>query len=441
MFATEKIAGVEYMRADKRLIFWDEDYMKYYPLAVSGIFIYPLGIPLLYFIFLYKNRHTFHTEATAYRFGFLYDQYEHEKYYYEIIELFRKLTLTGTVIFYEDGTISQIALALLISCLFLMLHIGLQAYEYDDDDNLQMCAMSAATATLFAGILIRAQDQASDPASSLCSGGNVQNPTTFGKDFMGILLVFIQVSVIVVSLYVCLGKKLYPQLVEFSYRMKKMQATLKKMDAARKTPGHMLEEAAKLQLEEELQLEYEIRFENDDDADIDLITPILENLRAYHESMGTIPGSPTLSHGGSPISNKSHTTLLRGRTRVINTDENWNSQEVVMHHLKKLQMEAVSLNDHGDQESNGTSDTNGTNGTLRMSLDLSTEVSSGLAASLVDRTFGVAQPMSTAPTMMLIEDSEVEDVPVASSVNVEVPDDPITVSDVNVSRTSSQAQI
>jgi len=331
MFACDKIGKEDYLRADYTLKCTTSRYYAYFLVAVGGIFLYPFGIPFVFFVLLYRNRHRFHLEETQYRYGFLYDQYESDKWYYELIELMRKLILTGTIIFFLDGSISQISFALLVSCIFLMFHIALQAYLFDDDDFLQVCAMGTATATLFLGILLRAQEvEAEDGA---------QESTQFGEDVMGFTLVFIQIFVVVVSLYCVIGKKLIPQFRDFSHRIKKMQITMRQNAHQKSMPGHMFQEAARLQYEMEMAGKFGIRFRNDDGNDIALLQPILRKYRDSFMPLDEMFAPPQVKPVGSAEDGDvSARRMHRSLTNEMQFEQH------IGHQLDKLRASATQMN-------------------------------------------------------------------------------------------------
>ena len=72
--------------------------------AIICIFIYIIGIPLVQFIALYSNRKYLH-EVTALdlrrhrkvmkQFGSIYRNYTVDCYYYDLVDLCRRLMLTG----------------------------------------------------------------------------------------------------------------------------------------------------------------------------------------------------------------------------------------------------------------------------------------------------------------------------------------------------------
>ena len=102
----------------------DDDYRYYYWYSIIMILVYPIGIPLLYFVVLYKNKHTIdpgqeemeilfaaehgakgaalaQDEAIAIRddgphskrhkkYAFLYESYEPKCWWFELFECFRR---------------------------------------------------------------------------------------------------------------------------------------------------------------------------------------------------------------------------------------------------------------------------------------------------------------------------------------------------------------
>merc|ERR1712028_2376 len=89
--------------------------------------LYPIGILVLCLYIVWKYREQLHDPKVQERFGMLYAGYEYRCWYYESLELLRKLVLSSVVIFVAPGTVSQIAIGLLVSVASLVLHVGLAA--------------------------------------------------------------------------------------------------------------------------------------------------------------------------------------------------------------------------------------------------------------------------------------------------------------------------
>ena len=63
---------VHYLRSDYAVKCWSEPHMPYVMLSVAGVFLFVIGIPLVTFIVLWKNRKELHDEHVQKRYGSLY---------------------------------------------------------------------------------------------------------------------------------------------------------------------------------------------------------------------------------------------------------------------------------------------------------------------------------------------------------------------------------
>ena len=89
------------------------------------VFLYPVGIPVLYGIVLFGNRevlkenhHHSGLSADLELMADLWKSYKPERYYYEIVECARRMTLTGVVVHIYPFTAAQVAITLLLSFSF-----------------------------------------------------------------------------------------------------------------------------------------------------------------------------------------------------------------------------------------------------------------------------------------------------------------------------------
>ena len=121
-----------------------------------------VGVPLFTWISLYRVRagmhdvkHIHHV-AIARRYGNLFQQYEPSFWYWECIEMIRKLMLTGGLVLAADGSSAQFLIAQIISLLYLVLVIRKLPYENDMDDVLQTIASVSILFTLMAGFAMKA---------------------------------------------------------------------------------------------------------------------------------------------------------------------------------------------------------------------------------------------------------------------------------------------
>ena len=109
----------------------DSDEYKYYRAwAVIGVFIYPLGIPALFGLLMFKNKATIHNSINVQKYGFIFKDYGTIFFAWEIWDLFRKLTMSGLLVFFDQGSADQITIAILFSTIALLAHS--RAFPFKD---------------------------------------------------------------------------------------------------------------------------------------------------------------------------------------------------------------------------------------------------------------------------------------------------------------------
>jgi len=129
------------------------------------ILVYPIGIPLMYFVLLHRKRvmldpgqekftHELGSEELGLQkaimerdrlvmgdpglasLSFLYRAYEPQCYWFEVVETLRRLLLTGGLLFLNPGTGGQIA-ASMVMCLGAMrIYAGYKPFIEDSNDVL-----------------------------------------------------------------------------------------------------------------------------------------------------------------------------------------------------------------------------------------------------------------------------------------------------------------
>jgi hypothetical protein len=75
---------------------------------------------------------------------------------WEVLEMFRKFLLTSAVIFFHQGSVEQVAIALVLSVMFLVLHVRVLPFADNLDNWLQGVALTALCIVYFSGIIIKA---------------------------------------------------------------------------------------------------------------------------------------------------------------------------------------------------------------------------------------------------------------------------------------------
>ena len=70
--------------------------------------LYPLGVPAVFMSLLLKNRATINDSINVQKYGFIFKDYGPIFFFWEIWDLFRKLTMSGLLILFERGSADQL---------------------------------------------------------------------------------------------------------------------------------------------------------------------------------------------------------------------------------------------------------------------------------------------------------------------------------------------
>lgn len=120
-------------------------------LAWIAVIVYPVGLMATNLMLLLKARkaiiHGKHTPLSR-SIAFLYEEYDVACFWWEIAEMLRKFLLVGLFVTIEPGSMTQIALATIITAIFLLVQLQAKPYKNLSDDFLA-CVCSFALQMVF----------------------------------------------------------------------------------------------------------------------------------------------------------------------------------------------------------------------------------------------------------------------------------------------------
>ena len=91
-------------------------------------------------------------------YGSLYIQYEGQYYWWEIVEMIKKMLLTGGLVLLAPGSTAQILVGVLITLVYFSCVMKLEPYEDYNDDILQTISTVQIMLTLLMGFALRSDD-------------------------------------------------------------------------------------------------------------------------------------------------------------------------------------------------------------------------------------------------------------------------------------------
>lgn len=140
VYNCEEILGESYLLADFSLRCGQGEWMTYGPLLAIFVPMYPIGIPLVYFFLLRKHRKSMREPAVILQFGFLYEAYSDDRWYWELLDMGHKLLLTSLVAFAPNYM--EMVAAMLILVLYTIMLLTLKPYIRKGDDRMHLLAQT-----------------------------------------------------------------------------------------------------------------------------------------------------------------------------------------------------------------------------------------------------------------------------------------------------------
>jgi hypothetical protein len=154
--------GQRFLVADYSINCNSSYYTSFLPLIGPALVLYPIGIPLLFFLMLKFKRNVHPWDENL---SFLYKTYRPEFWWFEVYELLRKLVLTGLIIFVMSGTATQIAIACIICACSICIHLRLRPYEEYFDDILQGFSLAELLVMTYCALLLKLDLTGADKTS------------------------------------------------------------------------------------------------------------------------------------------------------------------------------------------------------------------------------------------------------------------------------------
>ena len=141
--AEECAAGCVFHEAEVKLLAdfqvdcSDSEHLALEAFAVLLVLAYPIGLPAALLGVLFINRRELVKEASKRRdyFSPLVGAYRKEVWWWEAVEMLRKVTFTGLLIFFDRGSLYQLAVAIQASAVFTALAVYFRPFKKRFNNN------------------------------------------------------------------------------------------------------------------------------------------------------------------------------------------------------------------------------------------------------------------------------------------------------------------
>jgi hypothetical protein len=126
------------------------------------IFLWPIGVPVLVFVMLHRNYNLIKARdpETLQMFAFLLEDYKTDHYYWEAIELARKLFLSGLIAMFRRGSTAQTVLATVVAFAFFALTVRHQPFNVARLNQIKMFTEFQIFGILLSCVVLQTHDRA-----------------------------------------------------------------------------------------------------------------------------------------------------------------------------------------------------------------------------------------------------------------------------------------
>lgn len=133
---TDKSPCKSFLRADYSIQCFTTRHNFFWPIAAVFVF-YPLGFPLLILLLMYKYRESQEEEEISFGLRVFFENYKKKFWFWEITEMYRKLTLISLVFLFASESLSQIGFTMLTVSAFGVAYTFFQPIKSKFEDRLQ----------------------------------------------------------------------------------------------------------------------------------------------------------------------------------------------------------------------------------------------------------------------------------------------------------------
>jgi hypothetical protein len=100
MFGCQRFDGQNRLLIDPQIVCWDHMHLRLTgSVGVFGLAVWGLGIPAMIYALMAKEKERLDTDAAKIRYGFLYNGYKRDAYFWEIVVMYRKIVCLFIAVF------------------------------------------------------------------------------------------------------------------------------------------------------------------------------------------------------------------------------------------------------------------------------------------------------------------------------------------------------
>ncbi|KAL4429488.1 hypothetical protein ABPG74_001333 [Tetrahymena malaccensis] len=142
VMSCRKIDGKRYILADITQSCYSQTHILYiFYICIPGIVMWGLLIPLFILRKLYQNKNNLDDVLVRIPYGFLYQDYKYDKYYWEFLKSYMKIIIVVIHNFYGDPYNNQLVLTMIIMLIYQVALLVMKPYQMRYFQNIEKRSM------------------------------------------------------------------------------------------------------------------------------------------------------------------------------------------------------------------------------------------------------------------------------------------------------------
>jgi hypothetical protein len=121
------------------------------------VLLWPIGVPLILFVGMWLQRDELRKPGSLAReeLSPLVDGYQYGCWYWESVEMARKVVLTSMICFFARGSLQQLVAGAVVSTIFLVAAAGIRPFRTKFDNDFKIASDIALVVTFNISVLLR----------------------------------------------------------------------------------------------------------------------------------------------------------------------------------------------------------------------------------------------------------------------------------------------
>ncbi|CAK64034.1 unnamed protein product (macronuclear) [Paramecium tetraurelia] len=194
LIAYRTISMIDYININTSYLYYTQEHQNWVRFFIGPVLVIFGGIiPLVLLAILYRFRKYFHFERTRKIWGYLFNDYKENSYYWEIIKIFQREVIMLSLIINEERVILKSVITLLVLILYFFSFLYFQPY------NLQALNRFEQESILLCGIIIILSSL--HYQSTLAEQGNLDIPLQILQIIFSLYFIYTIIKKVVLVYY------------------------------------------------------------------------------------------------------------------------------------------------------------------------------------------------------------------------------------------------